>query len=918
MCITRKSGILCLSLVCLLIGTSVSLAASWRDTSQQAVLKNKTIEAKFQGGLLYELKDRKTGQTLLSVSPADMPAKLQIFGTSGIDLDTCTVSQKVTKKSVISIFRGANGVRWQLRWSIEPGTGDLILRMSAKTPEPVTMLRYIFTGCDIADHSMVMISGYGVGQVYNAPWKGTFGDPAAKDYSQSYNHPLVALFQGETSGWFLEGRDLNLGPANAFSKGLGQTADIAMIRGYPSATREPEMFEMRLRTYSKHWEDAVDPYIDWMEKDAGFAPLGTGHHPVWVKDIKNQAYVRVGNFERLEALAKRVDPAKTFIGREVGWRKCPMDRNFPNYEITDVAARWFRRARDLGFHVGAHFNSKCITLDYPELIERFRPGLQVTGTDDDGNEIFDGVGPQHAGRLVYCSAAYKPFRDYLIKQMRYAVDAGVDVIYLDQSMAPGGKFLIDGVNGIQGLILLIKETMEAYPGVAVELEQFNPMSARYASFTLSQMPLGHPLSGYIFHKFINIVPEGIQNSPIDTANVDAFQVFGFMLPSANEYSWLNYSRAFQQYDLVPDSRLPRKAYRKFETHPSHGWTPVSDSQIPAQGYKMFGYRGAGGVTAYFEKCPNKRGLVIYEPGKEPRWIGTRISGVRTWQGPGVLRELVQGVNAEVDWLIYDGNTMLGLDPKMTYRLDESAVLPQDRFHVTSIPEDFAGFYGEDMRTIPQDVARDESYYRVVFTGNGEIKMYVPDDVLVFLNGEQVTVDRQAKTAQAQIVAQSDKPGLLLAYRKTETQLTGRWVNLPWQTSANQREWYVSRHIMYGFPADGPALLKYDGNGFNNHVAGIGTIIGRIPNAKSIRLQGAFCMGDDSTGSYGDGVVRLNGKEVLRIPVDPPSTEPYKIREFNVDISSFAGKYVMLEFTCDGIVRGSGSADWYNPQIVVEH
>ena len=42
-----------------------------------------------------------------------------------------------------------------------------------------------------------------------------------------------------------------------------------------------------------------------------------------------------------------------------------------------------------------------------------------------------------------------------------------DVIYLDQSMAPGGKFLIDGVNGIQGLMLLMKETLAAHPDVAI-------------------------------------------------------------------------------------------------------------------------------------------------------------------------------------------------------------------------------------------------------------------------------------------------------------------------------------------------------------------------------------------------------------------------------------------------------------------
>ena len=72
--------------------------------------------------------------------------------------------------------------------------------------------------------------------------------------------------------------------------------------------------------------------------------------------------------------------------------------------------------------------------------------------------------------------------------------------------------------------------MEAYPNVAIETEQFNPMSNRHAAFVLSQMHLGHPLGGYIFHRFVKIVPEGIMYRPTDEVFMDAFQSWGFLTP----------------------------------------------------------------------------------------------------------------------------------------------------------------------------------------------------------------------------------------------------------------------------------------------------------------------------------------------------------------------------------------------------
>ena len=177
---TRKFGVLCLSLVCLLIGCNSVFADSWRDVSQQAVLKNKAIEAKFQAGILYELKNRKTGKTFISIDPVKLSAKLPVFGASyggiiNVDLDSCTIKQKVKSDSVVSQILAPDSTEVTLSWKIEPGSGDLVLQLLGRTPEPASQIRFTFFGCNLDGNNAVAIDGYGVGHTFNSPWKDKFG-----------------------------------------------------------------------------------------------------------------------------------------------------------------------------------------------------------------------------------------------------------------------------------------------------------------------------------------------------------------------------------------------------------------------------------------------------------------------------------------------------------------------------------------------------------------------------------------------------------------------------------------------------------------------------------------------------------------------------------------------------------------------
>src|SRR5262249_12855709 len=162
-------------------------------------------------------------------------------------------------------------------------------------------------------------------------------------------------------------------------------------------------------------------------------------------------------------------------------------------------------------------------------------------------------------------------------------------------------------------------------------------------------------------------------------------------------------------------------------------------------------RGKNGLTAFYEKHGNKQGLVIYEPDKAAKWLGARVTGVSKWPGPGVLKEWVHsgGSDVEADWFLYDGKTQIGLKPRMTYRLDATATLPPDRFHVTRLPDDFAldDRYPSYLR--PGDVGKNGSFFKLIFSAHGEMQLFVPDDVRTFLDGRELMIDRASKIATVQ-------------------------------------------------------------------------------------------------------------------------------------------------------------------------
>ncbi len=882
---------LILAVLYLCAGPAVDAAAPKHATPETVVLSNDWIVAEFQLGLLVRLKDRVTGATLVDYPLDTIKSGWALFGGEAVDLTEYVVTPTRSGDAASWRWQAGNKAAATLRWSIEPGHGDLVLHASAKAASPTREMRVPIYGCRIVDHDLVVVAQFGAGNSFRAPWNDHFiGDPATSAISETYVHPLVALFQGAESGWLIEGRSVELAPANLMAAGRGDTADLALVRGFYPPTQNPELFEIRIRVYHGDWSKALEPYADWLEQEVGFVPLDQ-QEPAWVREVNCQAHLRACDFEGLELLAGVVDPTRTMIGRVTNYRNSSIYFHWPDYSMPDESIRWFRRARELGFHLVANVSAEAIFNEYTDLIERFRGGLIVAATDADGNESY----VTSSGPNIYCSTAHKPWRAYLIEQIRPLVEAGADAIHLDEGGIPGSSLYVNGENAVEGASDLVREIKEAYPGVAVQAE-LNIKNLRHAAFAQIDYysNLGHPLAGALFSRFVKFAGAGKYAAPIDEATMDFDQSWGYLLPAAGrETSWNQISAAFQRYELMPDPGLE-----------------LSDGQL-------FGYRGANGVAAYFQKEPGRRGLAIHEPGNPVRWTGSRVAGLTRWPGPGVVKKWFSGPAIPADWLIYDGDTLLGLDPAASYFLEEEGRTNPDQFHLTRIPNDFAFYYDDKYRTIGQEAGVDDSYYRLLFTGNGLMEIFLPDGWVGFLDGKKLQVDQSTSKVEIVIATPPDKPSDLLVFGRSDTVLAGRWVDLPWQISPMHRQWYVGRRTTLSHSSDGPVRLPTDSGDMHTHVTGRGVIIGRLPDANSIRIHGAYRMSDRVPNGYGDGVIRINGREVLRIPIEPPGETPRKVHPIDVDISKFAGQHVLLEFISDGKVAGLGEeAFWYAPQIRV--
>ena len=114
---------------------------------------------------LFQVKDKQTDNTILEPQPGPIQGTVSFLPGKALDLKGCGLKTKTERSSSDTEIAAPDGTRIMIRWNLEPGLGDLILRMSAKTPKPVSWIRYSLNGFDISAHPLTSVDGHGTGQV---------------------------------------------------------------------------------------------------------------------------------------------------------------------------------------------------------------------------------------------------------------------------------------------------------------------------------------------------------------------------------------------------------------------------------------------------------------------------------------------------------------------------------------------------------------------------------------------------------------------------------------------------------------------------------------------------------------------------------------------------------------------------------
>ena len=819
------------------------------DPALAARIRTRALTAEVQAGLLRRLTHNLTGQVLID-NPAGALPIAELPGTSTGDPWQAETTKR-RRNGVAYRLANGRGDELGISWRADKATGDIILDVRWQGAEPAAEMAFPLSGIDIGSFAAILPNRFGECQVVRGPTTGSFGAGYSSQMAMS-----LMLFEGQQGCWAIAMHDADDSPKGFELDAAGNAAALNIRPGFVNVGRERRLFPIRFQACKGSWRRLADRFaLEWLEQGLGMTPLS--ERPEWIQDIR----VSVGvdhklELEHLTTLAEQLIPEQTLL-YVTYWRSHSFDYGYPDYTPTDAFKIWCARARALGFHVAAHFNMHGVNKAMDEHFERFRPGMNPdypgwgVRDPDTGLQMWslDGGRSGH----YYVSSSYRPWREFYVEAVKAAVDCGVDVIHLDEShtamTCPAANRDIPNI--FKGNVALQKTLRGAYPNVALQGEQFNDMNMRHACFAQVTPHAEHTVAHHVFSRFVKFVkrPGG---GDLDSERA-GYENLGFKLPWGNvplKEGVVEEMRAFQDYHLDPAPDL---------------------ALGPDQ---RFGYRGAKGVTAFLERGDHTSGLAVYRPDGTRRSFNVRHFGI-TEHADGILP----------GWLIYGDDKLYGLDPERSYGFTPG-VMPQDEFHLASIPPGF-----ELKRGV---TGHERAYYIVESAGHGTVEVVVPAALTeIYANG------RRLAPVGGVVGIEAEGDVSLIAFAGGPELPPGLLNQMPWAIDGLP-------------PGERSSGFTARGSGFFHHAGTRANIIGRLPSVQQLRLRGALAM-DPAAKNGMTGIVTINGREVARVE---NVERPWSPKHFEVDISEFAGQDVMIQFATIGS-GGYNFGGWEGFEITVE-
>lgn len=422
-----------------------------------------------------------------------------------------------------------------------------------------------------------------------------------------------------------------------------------------------ESVRWRIRPYVGSWLHGVALYRQWAVRAFGLAELRR-LQPAWVREIQTVFIDNLDDMEKIQALAKRVNPRQTLI-YVADWRRDDYDRNYPDYTPAEGFAEKMERVRRWGFRIMLHVNYFGCTPENPEY-ERLK---QYHFRDPFTRQPLYWEWPADPPiKFAYINPAAKAWRTLFVQRMvELCRQLKPDALHLDQTLCiyNDANGLIDGMNAMQGNIALHRELREALPDVALSGEGLNEISFRYEEFAqrhvwgldhvrqswdATLVRMAHPVSSALLSPHTRLYGYLGMCSPrmwhYYTAWRTAYDRMG-VLPT---FAWVD-----REVVTQPDAALQTlwKETRWFQQHqPVPDFTPSRWGQDT-----LFVYRTREGRVARFRR--DASGVCLEAQGNGGwQTVSRRVEGVS--------RARVKG--SVPYWKAYSEGMLFGLNPDTVY------------------------------------------------------------------------------------------------------------------------------------------------------------------------------------------------------------------------------------------------------------
>jgi hypothetical protein len=249
------------------------------------------------------------------------------------------------------------------------------------------------------------------------------------------------------------------------------------------------------------WTVPAERYRAWLwqayELDADEA-----RRPSWIHEVNFAVSWCPGSDDILEALARRLDPARVLI-HFPNWRTDPYDENYPSYVASESGKRFVGKAHEMGFRIMPHFNA--IDMDPTHPAYAYLRDFEYRGIDRQDLRGWSwhkgrglGVPESNASRtqhrdkkvMVKIHPGLGMWRSILGRNILDAArELSLESVFVDVTLVSHNlhNCLVEGMTSTEGMNRLIRHVAELGRGLVVGGEGLNEITMQGQSFAQAHL-----------------------------------------------------------------------------------------------------------------------------------------------------------------------------------------------------------------------------------------------------------------------------------------------------------------------------------------------------------------------------------------------------------------------------------------------